>query len=162
MIIFEEKDDRFYIAESKIKGAGRGIFASRNIKKDEFIFISGVLVEIGSESDSTTCFMNNYKFAADPKWNGNSVDIGKYVICPLGYAALVNHSNSREEQNVEIRYLCEDSEKNHHGNAVYWFLRDVEKDEEILGNYGPIWSGFKKKIRCYRPFFRIVGKNGSL
>jgi dTDP-glucose pyrophosphorylase len=42
MIIFEEKDDRFYIAESKIKGAGKGVFASRNIKKDEFGNVSEI------------------------------------------------------------------------------------------------------------------------
>ena len=28
----------------------------------------------------------------------------------------------------------------HAGKAVYWFLRDVEKGEEIFGNYGDGWG----------------------
>ena len=135
-MIFEETDDRFYIATSNIPNAGRGLFAARQIKQGEVLFVSGVLVERGSEADKTTYFLDTYKFAADPKVKDNEIDYGKYVICPLGYAALVNHSTTN---NVEIRYSGDEflHEKSlHTTKVVYFFVRDVEQNEEILGNYG--------------------------
>lgn len=136
MIIFEEKDDRFYIAQSRILGAGLGLFASRQINLGEVLFVSGVLVEKDSEADRTTCFLNSYKFVADPQVKDNNLDLGKYLICPLGYAAIVNHDD--KNPNVEIRYNGYDfnSNSSHTAKVVYFFLRDVQKDEEILGNYG--------------------------
>jgi hypothetical protein len=142
MMVFGEDDDRFYISESKIKGAGKGIFASRKILKNEFLSITGVMVERGSQADNCTYFLNCYKFAANAKRIKNLIDIGKYSIIPLGYGALVNHANVQEHQNVEIRYVGDDYAKKspHAGKAVYWFIKDVEKDEEVLGNYGPGWG----------------------
>ena len=32
MILIEEKDDRFYLAKSKIAKAGTGVFAKKNLK----------------------------------------------------------------------------------------------------------------------------------
>jgi SET domain-containing protein len=137
MVIFEESDDRFYIATSNIPNAGRGLFAARQIKQGEVLFVSGVLVERGSEADKTTCFLDAYKFAADPQLKNNEIDYGKYVICPLGYAAFANHSDN--ENNVEIRYNGDEflhGKSLHTAKVFYFFLRDVEKNEEILANYG--------------------------
>lgn len=155
MFIFEEKDERFYISNSRIFGAGRGVFASREIKAGDYLPITGVLVERGSISDRTTCFIDHYKFAAESKIENGVIHLGKYLICPLGYAALVNHTNSRRKQNVEIRYV---DEKKYGSMAVYWFLKDVKKGDEILGNYGP--SGHhldkSKNMILFRP---MLGKS---
>ena len=48
MMIFEEEDDRFYIDNSTMKNAGKGLFASRRINKNEFLSITGVMVKKGS------------------------------------------------------------------------------------------------------------------
>jgi hypothetical protein len=142
MIIFEENDDRFYIKESTIKTAGKGLFAKRKIEKDEYLPISGIMVKRNSIADECTYFFNSYKVAANMKKKGDLVDIGEYVIVPLGYAGIVNHIDSLTLQGVEIRY-CGDQypqKTPHAGKAVYWFLRDIEKDEEIFGNYGQGWN----------------------
>ena len=140
MMTFEEEDDRFYIAESTIKGAGKGIFAKRHIKKGEYLYITGVKVKRNSVGDECTYFFNPYKFAANVKVKGDLVDMGDYVIVPLGYAGIINHSD--ENYNVEIRYCGDDYPKRstHAGKALYWFIRDVQKDEEVFGNYGHAWG----------------------
>ena len=142
MIIFDENDDRFYIRESNIKNAGKGLFAKRRIKKDEYLPITGVMVKRQSIADQCTHYMNSYKFAANVKTKGKMVDIGDYLIVPLGFASMVNHCNTPEMQNVEIRYFGDQypQKSQHQGKAIYWFLRDVEQDEEIYGSYGEKWS----------------------
>jgi hypothetical protein len=146
MIIFEEEDDRFYIGESTIKGAGKGLFAKQKINKEEFLPITGVMVKRGSVGDQCTYFFNSYKFAANVKRKGDLIDIGEYVIVPLGYAGIVNHDEHR--QNAEIRYVGDQhaQKSQHAGKAVYWFIRDVEEGEEIIGNYGNAWNGVLKRI----------------
>jgi hypothetical protein len=141
MILFEENDDRFYIKESTLQNAGKGVFASRDISKDEYLPISGVMVKRDSDADQCTYFFNSYKFAANVKRCGDMVDIGENVIVPLGFAAIVNHIND-QRQSVEIRYVGDQfpQKSSHSGKAVYWFIRDVKKDEEIFGNYGKGWN----------------------
>lgn len=155
MIVFEEKDDRFYISASKIVGAGRGVFAARDILAGEYMPITGVLVERGSEADRTTCFLDRYKFASEIKVENNKIELGNYLICPLGYGALVNHTNSRRKQNVEIRYV---DESVCGSKAVYWFVRDVFRFEEILGNYGPCGHSLENTknnpVKLFRPFLK--------
>jgi hypothetical protein len=61
------------------------------------------------------------------------VDCGNFFIIPLGYSGIVNHTADENKRNVQITYL---------GNyeVAYEFLKDVHKDEEILGNYGDEWQ----------------------
>lgn len=142
MIIFEENDDRFYVKESTVNRAGKGLFAAKEIKKNSWLEITGVLVERGSVADDCTYYANAYKFAANVVRKGDKVDVGQFVIVPMGYAGIVNHSDNEKNQNVEIRYLGDEYTKKslHSDKAVYWFLRDVKKDEEILGHYGQGWN----------------------
>lgn len=139
MILFEEKDDRFYIKKSTIENAGLGLFAKTKIKKHSYLEISGILVKRESIADQCTNYANSYKFAAKVTREGELINIGEYLIVPMGYAGIVNHSS---ENNVEIKYLRDYIKRNQHsGEAVYWFIKDVEPDEEILGNYGDAWNG---------------------
>ena len=161
MIVFEENDDRFYIGWSSIKNAGRGVFAAKRIFAGDKLFITGVLVDANSQAQITTAFMNRYKFAAYPEMVDGVVYQGRYSICPLGYAAIVNHTSNKKLQNVEIRYSEDDlSLKNIHADRAYYcFLRDVEKDEEILGRYGESVIGFidntvNRKVKVYKPFLK--------
>jgi hypothetical protein len=129
MRLVQEKDERFYIGESTQHGAGRGLFAAVDISRGENLEIIGVEVDRGSVADECTSYADAYKFAAD-----YSDSYSRHLI-PMGYGGIVNHANEREDQNVQIKYL-----KRKDGViAVYSFIRDVKKDEEVLGDYGDEW-----------------------
>lgn len=147
MIFFEETDNRFYIKDSTISGANKGLFANEKIRKGDYLEISGVLVKRQSVADICTQYANNYKFAARVKrYADGKVDIGDNLIVPLGYAGIVNHAKDKESQNVEIRYIKRTKKNENSDDAVYYFLRDVEKDEEVIGNYGDSWDSVLKWI----------------
>ncbi len=130
MILIEENDNRFYIEKSNLTNAGNGVFAKENIKAGEYLEIIGVCVKANSEADKCTDWAKHYKFAARDK------NFDRYIV-PMGYAAIINHTNNSNIQNVEIRYLKNIQKKNESaGGMVYYFIKDVEKDEEIVGNYG--------------------------
>lgn len=131
MILIKEKDERFYIAESTQPGAGRGLFASKEIREGDRLEVTGVMVDKGSPADLCTSYADAFKFAADYE--------GKYTrhIIPMGYAGIVNHANEKQNQNVEIRHISRGGDI----VCVYYFLRSVAKDEEILGDYGDDWRG---------------------
>lgn len=132
MILIKETDNRFYLKKSGLKDAGTGVFAKGSIKAGEYLEIIGVAVEIGSPAAKCTTWAQHYKFAAKDK------NFDRHII-PLGYAAIINHTSDQTLQNVEIRCLKSISKRNTAaGNMVYYFIRDVEKDEEILGNYGEV------------------------
>lgn len=130
MILIEENDDRFYIEKSNLPNAGSGVFAKEKIKAGEYLEIIGVYVKAGSEADKCTEWAKHYKFAAKDK------DFDRYIV-PMGYAAIINHTSDSNIQNAEIRYLKNIQKKNDAtGGMVYYFIKDIEKNEEILGNYG--------------------------
>lgn len=133
MITIEETDDRFYISESTLPEAGRGLFAKVPIKKGSHLEIIGVQVKAGGIANACTEYGNKYKFAANAK--------KKEIVIPMGYGGIVNHSPDKASQNAAITYIENRKPKNPAaGNVVYAFLRDIEADEEILGNYGDDWS----------------------
>lgn len=134
MLLIQEKDERFYIAESTQPGAGRGLFAARDIKKGEDLEVVGVTVEMGSPADVCTSYADAYKFAAD-----YSDSYTRHII-PMGYAGIVNHANDEKDKNVDIKYV----QKKGVVVCVYRFLRDVSKGEEVLGDYGEGWRGLSE------------------
>ena len=135
MILMQEKDDRFYIKESTIPDGGMGLFAKVPIKKGSTLPIKGVQVQVDSAAGQCTEYARNYKFAACDKKKDR-------CIVPLGFAALVNHANDAKSKSVEIRALYHSpASDNFTGKMAYYFLRDVEADEEILGDYGAFWGG---------------------
>lgn len=146
----EETDDRFYIADSGIQNAGKGLYAKVRLNKNDFLEIIGVTTTCGSVVDRCTSYADRYKFANEPE--------EKFVhsLIPMGYAAIVNQANSPEQQNVSITHLPDEVQCScggecevcggtgkirrrprnpYGGSCVYLFLRDIRPGEELLGNY---------------------------
>jgi len=150
MITVEENDDRFYIKKSKIKNAGKGVFAKRDIKKNEFLNIIGVAVKLNSPSMECTHYADRYKFAYRDK------DFDR-VIVPMGCGGIVNHTTNKQEQNVEIR--CDRSNNSSNPSAgfmSYYFIKNVKKDEEVLGNYN---NSFQKTLDWAKPKSESINKD---
>jgi hypothetical protein len=138
MIVIDEEDKRFFIADSSIPNGGKGLFAKVLIPKGSNLEIIGAMVRKGSVADECTDYAKRYKFL------GGKEDA--YIV-PFGYGGIVNHTDDREKQNVEIRYLPGYSKKSQHSsNVVYFFLKDVLPGEEVLGFYGKAWAEEIEKI----------------
>ena len=75
------KSPRFYIGESTIPGAGKGLFAKVALAKGDRLEVIGVLISSGSISDECTRYADEYKFRVRNK-----------LLIPLGYGGMVNHS----------------------------------------------------------------------
>ena len=82
-MIVDESDARFVLGESNIPGAGRGLFASGPLAAGDRLLVVGVLIRAQSVSDQTTAFADQHKFR-----------VGDYLLIPLGYGGMVNHSSS--------------------------------------------------------------------
>jgi hypothetical protein len=142
MILVEETDERFYLAESTMPNAGLGVFSKVFLEKGDHLEIIGVMVKKDSLSDKCTHYGDRYKFAA----NGKIIK-GKYhtdfsaKVLPVGYGGMVNHATTPEQQNAEIFYHNGPKKNAAAGKVIYRFIRDIVPDEEILGNYGQEWTG---------------------
>lgn len=129
MYLVEETDDRFYVKDSTIPNAGLGCFAKERIQAGDCLEVIGVYVKCKSPADICTAYANRYKFAARENFT--------YYIVPLGWGGMVNHTDDKTRQNVELRWKKGRSKKSQHsGDVVYVALRDIEADEELLGHYG--------------------------
>ena len=133
MIEIEENDNRFYLEKSTQPNAGMGVFAAKDLKKGDFLIVKGVMVKKNSVVDRCTAYANNYKFAA-----AYNKEYDMHII-PIGFGGMVNHANEIKDQNAEIKYLDHSKLGIEDGNVVYSFVRDIDKGEEILGNYGENW-----------------------
>jgi hypothetical protein len=119
------------------------------LKKDGFLEIIGVLVKRNSVADSCTAYANNYKFGCK---EGDDI----WHLVPMGYAAIINHANTKTQQNCEIKNVrAKVSNKKiksnkdffaYSGEAVYRFIRDIDKDEELLGDYGHEWRKHEAQV----------------
>jgi uncharacterized protein len=100
----------------------RGVFAARDIKKDELIEPCPIILipyenqQRRLDSSPTGTILDNYYY----DWNKN------FWCIPLGYAVLYNHSY---EPNAVYKY-------NHPKKLIsYMALKDISQDEEITVNY---------------------------
>jgi hypothetical protein len=109
-----ESDERFYVAASKIPGAGKGLFAKVPLSLGDRLEVFGVLVPAGSAADDCTHYANQYKFR-----------VGELLLIPLGFAGMVNHSrNPNMEKVIE-------------GHSVsLQAVRPISADEELTFQYG--------------------------
>ncbi len=108
-----EEEERFYISESTIPGAGRGLFLKSPLVPGDRLEVKGVLIPANSVSDQCTQYADPYKFR-----------VGNDLLIPLGYGAMVNHS---KDPNLE---------KVVEGERVYFrALRPVAEGEELFFSY---------------------------
>jgi hypothetical protein len=109
----EEDDNRFYLKTSTIPRAGLGVFARVSLQKGARLEVIGLRVKPGSIADRCSPFTDRHKFLhAD------------WLIIPLGYAGMVNHS---PKPNM-VR--CEESDK-----LFLQALREIAADEELFHAY---------------------------
>ena len=110
----DEEDDRFYVAESTVPGAGRGLFTKQPLRKGDRFEVIGVIVRRESTSDRCTHFCDHHKFR-----------IGETeLLIPLGFGGVVNHSPTPNVQKV------------FEGDRVYLeALRDLAANEEVFFTY---------------------------
>lgn len=109
--------NKLYLSQSKIKNAGRGVFADINIKKDELIEMCPVYVF--PRSDYLTLkktSLRNYYFM----WGKVTV-----AIC-FGFGSFYNHSY---DANATYKKQIKDQ------TIEFIAVRDIQEDEEILVNY---------------------------
>jgi len=145
MYIVDETDHRFCIKTSTLPNAGLGCFAKERIVKGDYLEVIGALVRCNSSADHCTHYANRYKFAARDKYTA-------YIV-PMGYGGMVNHTDDPKLQNVELRWIKNLPKRSPHaGEIVYMALRDIEPEEELLGNYGDAvgkeiqWAADKAEI----------------
>jgi hypothetical protein len=113
LMVVSEDDDRFYIAKSDIDGAGDGLFARVPLKTGARLAVIGVLVAANSVADRCTRYADETKYR-----------VGDYLLIPLGYGALANHSSTPNAAQVA------------EGHEVYLqVLRDIEAGEEVCFAY---------------------------
>ena len=122
--------NKIYVCESKIKNAGRGVFARNDIKKDDVIE-NCPFVEI-SEDDTvhlSESFLVSYFF-----YFGKNKERSGMV---LGFGSIYNHS-TRPNATFEIN---EDEKV-----VIFKAIDDIKKDDEITFDYNhgnpiesPLW-----------------------
>ncbi len=120
---------KIYLDSSKIKGAGRGIFASTPIKEGETIEISPVVLLKGEGEKLRQSELYNYYFLWEKQPD---------AAIALGFGSIYNHS-----------YRPNATYKKHLADRTVEFIaiKNIEKDEEVTVNYNygnpndmsPIW-----------------------
>ena len=112
-MIISEADQRFYIGESTLSGAGKGLFAKVPLARGETLEVLGALIPRNSISDQCTRYADPYKFR-----------VGGHLLLPFGYGGLVNHSADPNMEKV-IK-----------GKRVYLrVLRPIKREEELFFRY---------------------------
>jgi hypothetical protein len=115
-MIVDEEDARFYVADSTLPGAGKGLFTKVPLRKGDRLEVVGVLVRRDSASDRCSHFCDHHKFRI-----GESL-----LLIPLGFGGMVNHS-----PNPNLQKVLE-------GDRLYLeALRDLPADEELFFTYTP-------------------------
>lgn len=105
-----------YLNKSKIQKAGKGVFASKNIKKGEKIETAPILVlEFTDLIETRWNLLFEYYFWMDD-----------YVALALGFASIYNHS-----QDANCKYKLNRLDK----TITFTATKDIKKDEEIYFNY---------------------------
>lgn len=127
--------DKIYIGQSKISGAGRGVFAARDIKKNEIIETCPIIeVSKNDTANLNESLLNTYFF-----YFGKNKE---RLAVALGFGSIYNHSY-KPNANFKI--------KSKEQVIQFIALKNINKDEEITFNYyhgdlknkKPLW--FEKK-----------------
>jgi uncharacterized protein len=115
-MLVNEEDARFYVADSTVPGAGKGLFTRVPIQRGERLEVVGVMVRRDSASDRASHFSDHHKFRV-----GEDL-----LLIPLGFGAMVNHSST-----PNLKKVFED-------DCLYLeALRDLPANEEVFFTYTP-------------------------
>ncbi len=110
---------KIYLAKSKIKNAGRGVFASQDIDKDEIIEICPMIeIPVDDVFVLQESILATYYFSFDDDRN--------LLAIVLGFGSVYNHSY---EPNATYRKISKDK------TLEFKAIKDIKKDEEIIVNY---------------------------
>lgn len=114
---------KIYIGKSKLHG--RGIFASRNIKKGETVFVM--------KGNKLKFLINNKKQAQIAGLNWVGFNKNEWID-PLKYCIYFNHSCN---PNAGIK-----------GHVKFVALKDIKKDEEVVFDYSLNEADIFWSIKC--------------
>ena len=105
------------IKQSKIKGAGRGVYANKNYKQGEIVETCP-MIEVDINTTPDDHILQDYIF-------DHITDENKRVLV-FGYGSMYNHS---DDYNVDYDQTQENT-------MVYTANRDIQKGEELYISYG--------------------------
>ncbi len=115
---------KVYVSESNIKDAGRGVFASVDIRKGEVIEICPIL--IFSDKDNTNVLKTKLQsYVYEYGKNGS--------MFALGFGSLYNHQN---QANAKYELMEHQGLPEQNNELYITALKAISKNEEILINYG--------------------------
>ncbi len=115
---------KVYVQESNIKNAGRGVFASKDIKKGEVIEICPIL--IFSDKDSANVLKTKLQsYVYEYGKNGS--------MFALGFGSLYNH---QKRANAKYELVEHEGQPEQSSELYITALRPISKNEEISINYG--------------------------
>ncbi|HZJ18284.1 MAG TPA: SET domain-containing protein-lysine N-methyltransferase [Patescibacteria group bacterium] len=120
--------DKIYISKSKIPNAGRGVFAKRDIKKNETIEECPVIDILKHEMPS----LEGSSLIAYIYFLGKKKDQAKLV---LGFGSIYNHAY---KPNAKYKLRQKDS------IVEFICTKNIKKDSEITVSYNP--KNLKNKL----------------
>ena len=110
---------KIYLSKSKIKNAGRGVFASQDIAKNDIIEICPILeVPANDVFNLKESIFVNYYFSFD--------DDKDMLAIALGFGSIYNHSY---EPNTTYKKISKDNV------LEFRAIKDIKRGEEITVNY---------------------------
>lgn len=120
----------FEVKDSNILEKGeRGLFATKNYKKNDVIEICPTLI-MNRDEVSNSNILNYHFFQGNNKKNS---------LLSLGYCSIINHSDSK--QNCTWKVSKDDN------TITMYATKPIVKGEELYSNYGKsYWSNKKNKI----------------
>ena len=120
--------DKIYVGNSKITGAGRGVFAKQRLKKGDLVERCPI-IEISSDDPFiTSSTLLNYVF-----FFGNKK---KRCLFALGFGSIYNHSES-----PDIKFKINSKVK----IIEFTAIKNIAKDEELTFNYRGVKTKNRKK-----------------
>ncbi len=109
----------YRVAPSNINYGGNGLFAEKHYRQGDTIDVCTTIKVINTDINSTSR-LHDYVFES-------SFDEG-YVLMPLGYCGVMNHSDTK--QNASWKISSDDK------YITMYAIRDIQKGEEFFVNYG--------------------------
>lgn len=124
-----------YVADSRIDGAGLGVFAARSFTAGEPVEIAPAVFVPETETERRGDFISDYSVLLDDE-AGNHRHL---IAVMLGYGSIYNHS---ESPSLSLD-LCLPERA-----AIFTALRDIEEGEELTISYGDYyWKSRQDKPR---------------